>query len=71
MGKDRVTVSKGTKPTHKIPSGMGGVFDVILTGKSETDEEGREHHQVTIINSQYPDWHGSTFFQPASVIKPL
>lgn len=57
-------IAPETKPTHKTPSGMGGVFNIILKEKKG------EKQRVIVINKQ-SSFNGYTFFTNIKNIKEL
>ena len=67
MGKSRNdywTPKPKTVATHKIPSGMGGVFDLIVV------EDLGERCKVRVVNSG-ADWNGMEFTPLKSALIPL
>lgn len=68
----RVNISTTTTPTHTVPSGMGGIFNVILSPEIKA-HDGEKTHQRVIVVHPYgdTDWHGVTFFEKADLIKPI
>ena len=53
------------KPTHYMPSGMGGVFEACIV------EDMGEHVRVRIISKAYPDWHGKEFTPYKTQLTPI
>lgn len=64
---NRVDVKPGTKATHKVPSGMGGVFDVII----DVDAPERDDMKKVVVINRQSDFHGYTFYEPVRNIKTL
>ena len=67
MGKSRNdywTPKPKTVATHKTPSGMGGVFDLIVL------EDLGERCRVQVVNSG-PGWNGMEFTPLKSALAPL
>lgn len=60
----KTRISKKTRPTHTVPSGLGGRFDCII-------KEGGEEKSTIVVVGHADGWHGYTFTALNSDIKEI
>lgn len=59
-------MSQSRTPTHTVPSGLGGSFDVRILRKIEP-----AHVRCEIVMARNPDWDGVEFTTQAEKLAPI